>query len=64
MDTIECKYKLPCGWCDRIQEKCIFEAVCENKQIKCEQHHFVWDTKELHHRCVRCGEIRSHGYKD
>ena len=25
----ECKYYLPCGWCDKNNEKCIFEKVCE-----------------------------------
>lgn len=25
----ECKYYLPCGWCDKNNEKCIFEQVCE-----------------------------------
>lgn len=64
MEAKECKYRLPCGWCDRIQEKCIFEAVCEDTKIKCKQHHFVWDTKELHYRCVKCGEIVYRGYKD
>jgi hypothetical protein len=26
----ECKYYLPCGWCDKNKEKCIFEQVCED----------------------------------
>ena len=25
----DCKYYLPCGWCDKNNEKCIFEQVCE-----------------------------------
>ena len=25
----ECKYYLPCGWCDMNNETCIFEQVCE-----------------------------------
>jgi hypothetical protein len=25
----ECKYYLPCGWCDKNNEKCIFEQQCE-----------------------------------
>ena len=173
MDKTECKYKLPCGWCDRLNDKCIFEQACEaikstenqdndtqieqaicihewepvnsintagyvyrckkcgtmktepiilglqehvttsgneefnkkynlwdsdcsnpcehcsnnpknggtgichcilglpevtcdiseNNKIKCE-HDFIWDTKELHYRCAKCGEIIYRGYKD
>lgn len=25
----KCKYRLPCGWCDRLNDKCIFEQACE-----------------------------------
>lgn len=25
----ECKYYLPCGWCDKKNEKCMFEQVCK-----------------------------------
>ena len=25
----KCKYRLPCGWCDRLNDKCVFEQVCE-----------------------------------
>lgn len=25
----ECKYYLPCGWCDKNNKKCIFEQECE-----------------------------------
>lgn len=25
----ECRYYLPCGWCDKKNEKCIFEQVCK-----------------------------------
>ena len=59
MENKECKYRLPCGWCDRINEKCIFYAQCEKP--KCE-HHFVWNTTELQYRCTRCGEIRYRGF--
>ena len=30
----ECKYYLPCGWCDKNNEKCIFEQVCEAPENK------------------------------
>ncbi|MBO5712041.1 MAG: hypothetical protein J6R47_04310 [Acholeplasmatales bacterium] len=30
----ECKYYLPCGWCDKNNEKCIFEQVCEASDAK------------------------------
>lgn len=26
----KCKYRLPCGWCDRLNDKCIFEQVCKD----------------------------------
>ena len=28
-ETKDCKYRLPCGWCDRLNEICIFERGCE-----------------------------------
>ena len=60
METIECKYRLPCGWCERTQEKCIFDQVC----VKQCSHHWVWDTKQLAYKCTICGEKRYRGYKD
>lgn len=30
----ECKYYLPCGRCDKTDEKCIFEQVCQAPKKK------------------------------
>lgn len=60
METIECKYRLPCGWCGRLNDKCIFDQVC----VKQYSHHWAWNTEKLAYRCTICGEERYRGYKD
>ena len=53
----ECKYYLPCGWCDKNNEKCIFEQVCEapknvedtKDQVKTTEYDY---SNVLNKRCV------------
>ena len=31
----ECKYKLPCGWCDKFDKECT-ETKCKNNILQCD----------------------------
>ena len=65
----ECKYRLPCGWCDRINEVCTlyqaYKATINNvdgvneKEIGCD-HHWVYNGS--YYFCSKCGVIREVTY--
>lgn len=58
MEYKECKYRLPCGYCERTKELCIF--VQDTKSIEC-QHRWVWSTELLSYKCVKCGKEEYRG---
>lgn len=63
---MECRYKLPCGWCDKFDKECKIE--CENRTLPFECDHdwienssyFFSHNKEIwihiDYHCRRCGE--------
>lgn len=62
-----CKYRLPCGWCDRKNETCKFyvtpglDMTESNKPTEGCDHFWECcgvDTKYWHYRCKYCGEHR------
>lgn len=73
-----CKYKLPCGWCDRKNEMCMYELQTQNinESLDCKvtnkpvcEH--VWycsgaNTLGWVYTCSKCGktEHRSYSYID
>ena len=52
----KCKYRLPCGWCDRLNDKCVFEQVYEAIKISKNQDNDyikeVLDTKAEMTLCI------------
>ena len=61
-----CKYKLPCGWCDRKNEMCIYELQTQdiNELPICEH---AWycsgsDTMGWMYTCSKCGKTKRRSY--
>ena len=60
----ECKYRLPCNWCDRANKYC---DMVEQITIKCEHDEHEWvfykstentGGRQIYYRCRKCGAIR------
>lgn len=61
----ECKYRLPCNWCDRLNKYCdMVEPVTIVNTIKCEHewgfYKSIEDTggRRTYYRCYKCGAIK------
>lgn len=66
---MDCKYKLPCNWCDKFNKQCT-EINCKHND-KCNHdwvcHHWYsyWNEKEqcpvreIIFQCRKCGETKS-----
>ena len=60
-----CKYLLPCGWCDRLDEKCHFYAECEDTKKDNDKCDHVWElvnnistSAGLLYRCKKCSATK------
>lgn len=50
-----CKYRLPCGWCDRLNDKCIFEQSCEaTKPSKNKDNDFIKEVLDTQSTTAIC----------
>ena len=55
MEEKSCKYRLPCGWCDRLNDKCIFERECEAiKPSKNQDNDFVREVLDTQTETAIC----------
>ena len=60
----ECKYRLPCNWCDVTNNYC---DMAEPSTTKCEHDEHEWvfykstentSGSQIYYRCRKCGAIR------
>ena len=50
-----CKYRLPCGWCDRLNDKCVFEQECEvTKPSKNQDNDFIKEVLDTQTETAIC----------
>lgn len=53
----ECKYRLPCGWCDRINAECAMKP-----KVECQHRWVIVPSLTIsdmqHYRCELCGETK------
>lgn len=62
----QCKYKLPCGWCDRKNEKCemLQKSIAQIPEFsKSATHNHIWiikyiTTSGITYYCSKCGAIK------
>lgn len=62
----ECKYRLPCNWCDRFNKFCdMVDGISMTIDVECEH---IWeffksvvniDGEYDYHRCRRCGMMKA-----
>ena len=57
----ECKYRLPCNWCDKLNKYCDMIEPIVIKPIECE-HTWIYDKSMIYtsgqidyYHCARCG---------
>lgn len=67
MELKECKYRLPCNWCDKYDRRCEhieFEIAKMNYREECEHdwtltdHRGSRDIKIGEWTCSKCGEVK------
>lgn len=57
----DCKYRLPCNWCDRLNKYC---DMVEPIEFKCDHDWVLYKTVshtggvDYHKRCRKCGTMR------
>ena len=62
----QCKYKLPCGWCDRKNEKCemLKKSIAQIPEFSnSTTHNHIWiikyiTTSGITYYCSKCGAIK------
>lgn len=60
----DCKYRMPCGWCDRHNRLCdIVSYEMNKKQAQCDHEWVFYKSVEntggkyTHYRCCKCGTM-------
>lgn len=75
MELKECKYRLPCGWCDKYNRRCEciefeiakleYEKLHNEKSKECEHHWELTDhrgSRDIHigeWTCPECGQTKT-----
>ena len=60
MEGKNCKYRLPCGWCDRKNEMCIYEQVTSNNNKTFKEKYDLWDS-DSNDPCEHCPNSPKNG---
>ena len=53
MEEKNCKYRLPCGWCDRKNEMCIYKQVISKNNETLKEKYGLWDS-DSNDPCEHC----------